>query len=67
MARPWYRAVNQAAIGRAPSIMSWPFTAAAIARFFTLPDHVKLDTGTHCGPLNGDLEVDSVAGISPVA
>jgi hypothetical protein len=47
--------------------MSWPFTAAAIARFFTLPDHVKLDTGTHCGPLNGDLEVDSVAGISPVA
>lgn len=35
--------------------------------FFTLSDHVKLDTGKHCGPLNGDLEVDSVAGFNPVA
>lgn len=35
--------------------------------FFTLSDHVKLDTGDHCGPLNGDLEVDSVAGFNPVS
>jgi hypothetical protein len=25
--------------------------------FFTLPDHVKLDTGPHCGPLGGNLEL----------
>jgi hypothetical protein len=35
--------------------------------FFPQPDHVKLDTGDHCGPLNGDLEVDSVAGFNPVS
>lgn len=34
--------------------------------FFTFPDHVKLDTGTRCGPLAGDLEIDAVAGRNPV-
>jgi hypothetical protein len=33
--------------------------------FFTFPDHVKLDTGTHCGALAGDFEVDSVSGFNP--
>ncbi len=35
--------------------------------FFPLSDHVKLDTGDHCGPLNGVIEVDSVAGFNPVS
>jgi hypothetical protein len=34
--------------------------------FFTFPDHVKLDTGTHCGVLDGDLEVDSISGFNPI-